>query len=254
MIRIILMLLLLGLSNSAMAEWSSITGTEIFMTYANLATIHKAGNMVQMLSLIDFKKPETYKGKLYMSMEVQAEYDCKEDKVRVLLSSMYSKNMAGGKVIGTDNNSSNWIPVPPHSFNKHLWKIACEKQIENSYMSIAIDASQKGNFPEAFSLLAKAREKAPENYLVYFLTGMTYIRKDDLNQAKPYLKKSIGLAKHMVLQDQHTKADMAVAYAFLGDSDNAKSFAEEAKKLFSEAGDADGVNKMNAFLLQIQKN
>jgi predicted Zn-dependent protease len=252
--KAILMMILAVVSNSATAaEWVKVAETKDDNIYADPATIRREGNMVKMLTMSDFKSADYVAGKRYMSMALQYEFDCKEKLSRILALSTYTESMAMGEAT-YNSQITTWTPFSPKSPGETIWKFACEKRIENSYMSMANDAAQQGNCPKAFSLLAKARKKAPENYMVYFLTGMTYLRCGDLNQAEPYLKKGIDLAKHMVIQDQYTKGDTAIAYASLGDFDKAKSFAEEAKKLFAEAGDADGVNKMNAFLLQIQKH
>lgn len=252
--KAILMMMLAVVSNSATAaEWVKVVATKDVNLYADPATIRGDGNMVKMWSLYDYKIAEYVDGKRYMSVTEGMEYDCKEKLSRLLALSTYSENMAMGKAT-YNTRITTWAPFQPKSVGEKLWKFACEKRIENSYVSMAIDAAQQGNFPEALSLLAKARKKAPKNFLVFYATGVTYLNSGDPDQAKPYLAKAIDLAKHMAIQDSYTKADTAVAYALLGDYGRAKTFAEEAKKLFAEAGDADRVNKMNALLLRLQKN
>lgn len=116
----------------------------------------------------------------------------------------------------------------------------------------AIDASEEGNCHKAFSLLAKARNKAPEDYHVYFLTGTTSLRCGEPQQAKLYLEKGINLAEHVAVQDRYTKGDIATSYALLGNFAKAKIYGEEAIKLFNEAGDTNRANRMKALLLDIQ--
>jgi len=119
-------------------------------------------------------------------------------------------------------------------------------------LSQAVDAAEQGNCPKAFSLLAKAERKTPDDYRVYFVTGMTHLRCGEPKQAKPYLEKGINLARHMAVQDRYTKGDIATSYASLGNFAKAKIYGEEALKLFNEAGDANRANKMKTFLLAIQ--
>ncbi len=121
----------------------------------------------------------------------------------------------------------------------------------NNYISEAIDAAQHGNCAKAFTLLDRAKAKAPDDYRVYYVAGMTYLRCGKTAQGKSYLEKGIGLAGRMAVQDKYTKGNIAVAYASLGNYPRARLYAEEAKKLFSDAGDSTEVDKMNAFLLNI---
>jgi len=119
-------------------------------------------------------------------------------------------------------------------------------------LSEAVDAAEQGNCHKAFSLLAKAKKKAPEDYQVYFMTGTTHLRCGKPKQAKPYLEKGINLAEHMAVQDRYTKGDIATSYALLGNFSKAKIYGEEAIKLFNEAGDTNRANRMKALLLDIQ--
>ena len=45
-----------------------------------------------------------------------------------LYTSYHAKNMGGGKVIYSDNNSDNWSTVSPDSLDRKLWKFACGKK------------------------------------------------------------------------------------------------------------------------------
>lgn len=55
--KIILMLLLTVVSNSAMAEWVLVGGDYAVTYYVDPTTIHKSGNFVRMWDMIDKKMP-----------------------------------------------------------------------------------------------------------------------------------------------------------------------------------------------------
>lgn len=127
--KAILMMLLAVVSSSAMARWVKVAGNETNTTYADSATIRKAGNMAKMWSVFDYKTPVALdNGKRYMSTRAQFEYDCKEERMRPFAVSFHSKNMADGEVVYSAFDPGNWGPVPPGTVNDTLWKIACGKR------------------------------------------------------------------------------------------------------------------------------
>lgn len=93
--------------------------------------MRKAGNVVTMFYLIDYKKPQAFRvGMSYLSAKTQAEYECKKHEWRELSYAWFSGNMGGGKIIVTDAELSDpkaakWHPVPPDSGSEVLWRFAC---------------------------------------------------------------------------------------------------------------------------------
>lgn len=126
--KIILMMLLTVVSNSAMAAWVDVGSNETTTIYVDSSTVKKAGNMAKMWHLTDYKKPHKDMGEPYMSMKDEDEYDCKEAKWRRRASSQHSGNMGSGKVVYSDSFTTRWKPVPPDSGTEILWKFACLKK------------------------------------------------------------------------------------------------------------------------------
>ncbi|MDO8263886.1 MAG: hypothetical protein Q7T21_11775 [Gallionella sp.] len=126
--KVILMMLLTAVSNSAMAEWVDIASNENTTIYIDPATIQRAGNRAKMWQLTDFKTANKDMGEAYLSAKDQHEYDCKEVKSRRRASSQHSKNMGSGKVVYSDTYTTKWKPVPPDSGIEIMWKFACIKR------------------------------------------------------------------------------------------------------------------------------
>lgn len=126
--KVILMMLLSVVSNSAIAEWIDVGSNENTTIYVDPATVQRAGNMAKMWHLTDFKMAHQDMGDKYMSTKDQNEYDCKEAKLRRRASSQHSGNMGKGKVVYSDSFTSRWKPVPPDSGTEILWKFACVKR------------------------------------------------------------------------------------------------------------------------------
>lgn len=122
----ILMLLLAVTSGSAAAAWVLIGRNEITAAYADPASISRTGNVVRMRDMFDLKTARTLDKKPYLSMTREVEYDCKEERSRLLSFSGHSKSMAAGEVVYSASDPHNWEPISSSSGNATLWKFACE--------------------------------------------------------------------------------------------------------------------------------
>ena len=128
--RLLLGLMLLMTVGAASAAWTQSGATDIFNDYADRATIRRNGNLVKMWNLRDYKSMQASPsiGVSYLSEKVQLEYDCKEEKTRLLAYIWFSRQMGNGKVVSSDNYDEKWIPISPESIGETLWKIACGKK------------------------------------------------------------------------------------------------------------------------------
>jgi hypothetical protein len=128
--KLLLILMLVFMSSNVMAEWTALKwshedgGLTLFVDYT---TIRKEGDIVKMLSLVDFKVLEKDEVDLYSS-RAQNEYDCKEKKIRQLYYSLYSDSMGKGKMEHANSEHLNWLPVQPESMEEAMWKVACSKK------------------------------------------------------------------------------------------------------------------------------
>ena len=127
--KIILMMLLAVVSSSAAAEWVAVGVNESGTIYADSSTIAKAGDKVRMWHLVDFNSVQVkVTGRRYMSEKLQYEYDCKEEKARMLSFLSHTGNMGGGAMVEGDWHPQKWEPVPQGSIIENLRKFACGKR------------------------------------------------------------------------------------------------------------------------------
>lgn len=129
-----------------MAEWAEVTAIhsqespETQTAYVDPATIHKSGNLVNMMVLIDHqsglsKEMESRLDKIFSgytreitkSWKVQDEFDCKAKKLRMLSYTAFSEHMGNGEIVPSNMVANQWEPVIPESIGYALWKYACEK-------------------------------------------------------------------------------------------------------------------------------
>ena len=126
--KAILMLLLFVMSSSAAAAWVLAGRNEITSAYADPASIRRTGDMVRMWDMFDLKTARELDKKPYLSMKREVEYDCKEERSRLLFFSGHSKNMADGEVVYSSSDPHDWEPISSSSGNETLWKFACGKR------------------------------------------------------------------------------------------------------------------------------
>lgn len=120
--------LLAIMSNGATAAWVDVGDTEGVTAYVDTATIQKAGNVVTMWDLLDYKKAqEIPTGKSFRSVRAQTEYSCSNKNSRPLAASAHSDKMARGGTVHAVSEPGNWRPVAPGSLDEAMWKIACGK-------------------------------------------------------------------------------------------------------------------------------
>ncbi len=133
MMKRLLLGLMLGLTaTAAMAEWTRANSTDSFIQYVDTATIRRNGNLVKMWELKDYKtvkKSSSGAKESYLSAKTQQEFDCKEEKKRLLAFSWFIGQMGSGNhVYSSGNVKDEWEPIEPGSIGEILWKIACGKK------------------------------------------------------------------------------------------------------------------------------
>ena len=111
------------------AGWIAVGSTDNFTIYADRATTRKWRTMVKMWAVTDYKGVQVSDGiKPYRSMRQQLEYDCSEEQIRWVSTSLHDGRMAGGEVVAKDAEIGSWQPVPPGTTGELLWTIACGKE------------------------------------------------------------------------------------------------------------------------------
>lgn len=124
--KLIFMLLLL--SNTAGAEWTRVEATEELDAYVDLATLHRQGNLVDMLALFDYKSAHQWSDYLlYWSTKTQKEYDCDSERYRTLNSAFHFDRMGAGQSIYTVPGGTSWRPVVPDSIDAVLRQFVCKQ-------------------------------------------------------------------------------------------------------------------------------
>lgn len=125
-----LFMLLMLSSQSVYAEWILVSGDDEagLKVYVDPATLRRNGNLAKMWQLYDYKTVQTVAGDSLLSMKRFNEYDCTEERTRMLGYTWFSGNMGNGNVVYSTTEHQPWEPVVPRTINRTLWKVACDKK------------------------------------------------------------------------------------------------------------------------------
>ena len=126
--RLLLTLILSGMSTHTLAEWTKVGESNTkggFTAYADVASIRKVGDRAKMWALFDYKVVQKAAGVEFLSEKIRREYVCKEKQMRKLAFSLFSWNMEGGELIRSYSQPQKWEVVPAKSLDEAEWKIAC---------------------------------------------------------------------------------------------------------------------------------
>ena len=130
MTRLLLLILLMLSGGPAYAEWVAIGGNDQIgmTTYVDPTTIRRNSNLVKIWQLNDFKTVQTVEGTSFLSTKKQREFNCAEERTRILAATQFSGNMGNSKVVWVNSNEQKWEPVVPGSISQTLLEFACGKK------------------------------------------------------------------------------------------------------------------------------
>lgn len=132
--RAIWIVLLAMVSGNAMADWIKVNENSEFTTYGNRATISTKGHVASMWSMYDFQTVQTLLSDSanYNSTQQLSSYDCRDEKTKMLTSTLYSKRMGEGRVVHRYKLQFEWQALKATSATEALWKLACGKKVSHA--------------------------------------------------------------------------------------------------------------------------
>ena len=115
-------------SGNAAAEWALVSRNMEFLAYADRVTSKRTGSIVRMWILHDQITPQVIEDRVYLSSEMQNEYDCKEKQWRQIYVLRYSGRMGAGRTFPFHTSSAQWRSVLPGTAIEAEWSFACKKR------------------------------------------------------------------------------------------------------------------------------
>lgn len=123
--KIILMIILAGVSSDVLAKWTEINSDGVATQYIDLSRTKRNGDLVKIWTAVDYQEPRKMLGKTFRSVVIQEEYDCKNELRRTLFVVAKAGGMASGAAVLSDPQVTNWQPTPPGSGGEMFLNIAC---------------------------------------------------------------------------------------------------------------------------------
>lgn len=127
--KLLLIIMLVAVSNSVLAEWTLVQTGKESNEYADPTTIRVSGSLAKMWSLTNISKniKNIRPGEKAFAVKTVREYDCKEHKSRLLFIAWYNDYMGtGGIERSSERPDAKWKTVTP-GIRETCWKIACGK-------------------------------------------------------------------------------------------------------------------------------
>lgn len=94
-----LIILLVLSSGPAYAEWMEIgtsgEGNQKSTNYIDVSKIQRDGTLAKIWVLYNYTATQTFRGKPYLSIKGQRQYECRERTWRILAAYLYSEHMGG---------------------------------------------------------------------------------------------------------------------------------------------------------------
>ncbi|MDP1741817.1 surface-adhesin E family protein, partial [Polaromonas sp.] len=123
--RLLLALALSCLGMGAAAQWTPVMVDEMVITYIDRNTLRGKGGLVRMWWLMDYQLVQITDEKGYFSRLHHSEFDCKNQRLRLLSVALLSERMGHGQVVFEDPVPRRWEAVRDGSFQEALLDIAC---------------------------------------------------------------------------------------------------------------------------------
>jgi hypothetical protein len=128
--RFFLIMLLMMNSVPAYGEWLWASANDIqgLTIYVDPDSIRRKGDLVTLWQLYDYKAVQTVGGNSFLSSKVQRQFDCGNQRTKLLAFTHFAGNMGNGNRIMTDSDEAEWKSVAPGSVGNVLWRFACSKR------------------------------------------------------------------------------------------------------------------------------
>jgi Surface-adhesin protein E len=131
--KVVLMLLLTGMSSTAIAKGEVEVGNGFGgdKVFAYPDSKKREGNSYKLWDMFNFSTPQNLAGHSpYMSKVSQVQYECEEKRMRTLYTNYYSEKDGRGAKVFFEKTSTllHWQPIVAGTAHEALFEFACGKK------------------------------------------------------------------------------------------------------------------------------
>ena len=112
------------------AEWVDVggkveKGLTVYTVYVDTDSIRRNGDTATLWALFDYMTIQSIVGGPWLSSKTRREYDCVEERVRLVGYMTFTGNMGSGEAVYSNSSQGAWEPIEPNSIDRKLWEVAC---------------------------------------------------------------------------------------------------------------------------------
>ena len=119
------------ISGNALAAWQEIGSNDQSVVFVDTATLQTQGNLAQIMSMLDFKKPgqDPQSKENVNSIIGLNEYDCSTGKYRPIEFKVFTGNRGKGKVVVDQKTpDSVFEAIPNGAWAAGVFNVACRSK------------------------------------------------------------------------------------------------------------------------------
>lgn len=117
------------LTPPAFAQWHNLYEDKSVVTYTNKDAIVRMDIFVNVAEMLDYKqRRRNDEGEVFQSAVIKAQYNCRDNRVRVYTIDFYAERMGKGTIINNRKVYNSWQDINPRSVEQNLKDFACGKQ------------------------------------------------------------------------------------------------------------------------------
>jgi hypothetical protein len=109
------------------AQWQKIGGSSGVTTSADVSSIKRDGDLVELWTLWDYDKPQVVDGPKFLSVKQKAMYDCADHTTAITEYTTYAKNGGLGTIVFHRSKPPLFEPAKPGSAADGVFQFACTR-------------------------------------------------------------------------------------------------------------------------------
>lgn len=121
-----LLVLVMLITAPAQAGWTKVNSSNGTDFYIDFATVKAEGTKRTTWQLTNYSTPQSLVDVYYLSSSARVEFDCKEEKSRLLTITVFSMRNADGKPLLTVDEPTKWSDIAPYTTARGILNTVCK--------------------------------------------------------------------------------------------------------------------------------
>ena len=124
--KFFLLAFVMMIGSPAWAEWAKVSSSNGTDFYIDFASVKAEGTKRTTWQLTNYSTPQSLVDVYYLSSRARVEFDCKEEKSRLLTITVFSMRNADGKPLITVDEPTKWSDIAPYTTARGILNTVCK--------------------------------------------------------------------------------------------------------------------------------